>query len=354
MKFIDSLVLELYAGDGGDGCMSFRREKFVPRGGPDGGNGGNGGDIIFVGDNSKHTLLDLSYNKIYRGKRGEHGRGKDMHGRGGEVARLKVPIGTIVKDFETGEIIADITECGQEYVICKGGRGGRGNAMFVSSTQRAPRRADPGDAGDARKVALELKLIADVGIIGMPNAGKSTFISTVSAARPKVADYPFTTLTPNLGVVKNIYGEPYVLADMPGLIEGAHKGVGLGIRFLRHIERTKVLVHFVDSSGEESMVERYKSIRIELEKYGENVADKAEIVVATKLDSAWTEHLDEFKEYMAAEHPDKELHLISSVVKEGLDGLLKSISDAVDSVNMDDFKDFDDDLDDDFEDSEEE
>ena len=333
MKFIDTLELEIEAGSGGRGCMSFRREKFVPRGGPDGGNGGKGGDVIFVGDGSRHTLLDLSYRKHYKAERGEHGKGKDMHGRTGKDAVIQVPVGTIVKNAVTGEIITDITREGQEVHIARGGRGGRGNASFVSPTHRAPREFEEGTKGEKLKVILELKLLADVGIIGMPNAGKSTFISTVSAARPKVADYPFTTLTPKLGVVKGQYGQSYVLADMPGLIEGASEGVGLGIRFLKHIERTKVLVHFVDSSQEEPMTERYETIRSELDKYGEHVGKKYEIIVATKTDSAVEENLSEFEKKYNTK--DTDFFRISSITKEGLKELLGRIEEVIDGMQDD-------------------
>lgn len=329
MRFVDTMKIRLKAGNGGRGCLSFRREKFVPRGGPDGGNGGAGGDIILVGDTGKHTLLDFNFMAQYKGERGQHGKGKDMHGHKGVNKVLRVPLGTIVRDIETNEVITDITEAGNEFVIAKGGRGGRGNAAFQNPSRRAPRIFEEGDEGEEVEVLLELKLIADVGIIGFPNAGKSTFISVVSAARPKVADYPFTTLVPNLGVVKGDYGRSYVLADMPGLIEGAHEGAGLGVRFLKHIERTKMLVHFVDASVEESMVDRYLAIRQELSKYSDLLANKKEIVVATKMDSAIEEGIDTFREYIKKELPSVELFEISSLSKDGLDCLLKSLEEKL-------------------------
>ncbi|WP_022851142.1 GTPase ObgE [Limisalsivibrio acetivorans] len=323
MKFVDSVKIDVRAGAGGNGCMSFRREKFVPRGGPDGGNGGRGGNVVLEGDDSRHTLLDLSYRAQYQAERGIHGKGKDMNGRAGEDLIIKVPVGTLVYDVETNDLVADVTQKGEQVIVAKGGRGGRGNTAFVSPTHRAPRQCEPGNDGEKRLLRLELKLIADVGIIGMPNAGKSTFISTVSAARPKVADYPFTTLVPSLGVVKSDYGEPFVLADMPGLIEGAHEGVGLGTRFLRHIERTRVLLHFVDASDEVSMKERYDTIQNELSRYGKGIADKRKLVAATKIDSAHPENLEEFEAYM--DELGIKLFKVSSVAGNGV----KELTDAI-------------------------
>lgn len=329
MRFVDTMKIRLKAGDGGRGCLSFRREKFVPLGGPDGGNGGAGGDIVLIGDTGKHTLLDFNFMAQYKGERGQHGKGKGMHGHKGADRVLRVPLGTIVKDVETGDIITDITKEGIEFVVAKGGRGGRGNAAFINPSRRAPRIFEEGHPGEELEVTLELKLIADVGIVGFPNAGKSTFISVVSAARPKIADYPFTTLVPNLGVVKGDYGRSYVLADMPGLIEGAHEGAGLGVRFLKHIERTKMLVHFIDSSAEESMIDRYQSIRGELDKYSDNLSHKYEIVVATKMDSVNEESLNEFKSFMQNDLPDTMLFEISALSKEGLDPLLKTLEEKL-------------------------
>jgi len=238
VKFIDEAKIYIKAGDGGRGCVSFRREKYVPRGGPNGGDGGNGGDIIMVARRNMSSLLDHRYQQHYRAKRGEHGRGKDQHGKNSEHLLIPVPMGTIVKDFETEEFLGDLTENNQELIVAKAGRGGKGNARFVSSTNQAPKEAEPGGEGEEKTLKLELKLLADVGLLGFPNAGKSTLISTISAARPKIADYPFTTLVPNLGVVSYGDGATFVLADIPGLIEGAHEGAGLGIQFLRHIERS--------------------------------------------------------------------------------------------------------------------
>ncbi len=324
MKFLDTITINVKAGDGGKGCISFRREKYVPRGGPDGGNGGDGGSIFLVGDQSKYTLLDLNYMTNYSAERGEHGKGKDMHGRKGKDLEITVPLGTIVKDADTGDVLGDITSDGQRLLVAEGGRGGRGNMSFVSSTQRAPRIAEEGKKGEERRLFLELKLIADVGVVGFPNTGKSTFISVVSAAKPKIADYPFTTITPNLGVVKNKTGGSFVVADMPGLIEGAHDNTGLGIRFLKHIERTKIFLHFVDSSEESSMIDRYETIRKELLLYSEKLSDKEEIVVATKIDARINTNLKEFREYIFSNY-NKRLFFISSVTGEGIDELLQAI-----------------------------
>ena len=329
MKFIDTCEIMAIAGKGGDGCMSFRREKFVPRGGPDGGNGGPGGNVILRADSSKHTLMDVRYIYHRKAERGIHGKGKDMHGRSGADAVVIVPIGTVVKNADTGEILADLTRQDEEIIVARGGKGGRGNANFTSPTHRAPTRHEPGFEGETVKLALELKLIADVGIIGFPNAGKSTFISSVSAAKPKVADYPFTTLTPNLGVIKGVYGNAFVLADMPGLIEGAHEGVGLGIQFLRHIERTKLLLHLIDASDEESMVERYKKLRYELDKFSHDVAEKPEVIAATKMDSVYQENLDEFEAYLKENHPEIAFFKISSIAKQGTDELIKHLDDSL-------------------------
>ncbi len=329
MRFVDTVKIRLKAGDGGNGCVSFRREKYVPMGGPDGGNGGAGGDIIFVGDSGKHTLLDFNFMAQYKAGRGVHGKGKTLHGKKGEDKILKVPLGTIVKNAETGEIIVDITEPESPFIVAKGGRGGRGNAAFISPARRAPRFCEEGFPGEELEVILELKLIADVGIIGFPNAGKSTFISVVSAARPKVANYPFTTLVPNLGVVKGKLGNSFVLADMPGLIKGAHKGAGLGIRFLKHIERTKILLHFIDASDEQSMIERYKTIRNELEKYSEILTEKNEIIAATKIDSANEKNIEDFRKYLEENNKNKDFFEISAVAKIGLNNLLKHIEDKL-------------------------
>jgi GTP-binding protein len=286
MKFIDEAKILVKAGDGGQGCVSFRREKFIPLGGPDGGNGGRGGNIILVTSRSHSTLLDMKYRQHHTAKRGGHGSGKNRTGKDATDIVLVLPMGTLVKDDETEEILADLTEDGQRFIVAKGGIGGKGNAWFTSSTYQAPRFAQEGMPGEERWVKLELKLLADVGVIGFPNVGKSSFIARVSAARPKIADYPFTTLTPNLGVVK--YGdlESFVIADIPGLIEGAHQGLGRGIKFLRHVERTKVLLHVIDISDGEcpGAWENYVTINGELEKFSADMVQKPQIVAINKID----------------------------------------------------------------------
>ena len=286
MKFIDEVKIEVEAGHGGRGCMSFRREKYVPRGGPDGGDGGAGGDVVAVADPDFTTLLDLRYQRLYRAGRGEHGRGKDQHGRRGEDKIIPMPVGTIIRDAASGEVLADLSAPGERAIIAHGGKGGRGNARFVSSTNRSPRKVQPGLPGEERELEIELRLLADVGIIGLPNAGKSTLISVISAARPKIADYPFTTLVPNLGVVS--YGESrsFVVADIPGLIEGAHRGEGLGHKFLKHVSRTKVLVHLLDASmiDDEDPLANWRAINRELELFDPALAKKPQIVAANKID----------------------------------------------------------------------
>ena len=286
VKFIDEAKIYIKAGDGGRGCVSFRREKYVPRGGPNGGDGGNGGDIIMVARRNMSSLLDHRYQQHYRAKRGEHGRGKDQHGKNSEHLLIPVPMGTIVKDFETEEFLGDLTENNQELIVAKAGRGGKGNARFVSSTNQAPKEAEPGGEGEEKTLKLELKLLADVGLLGFPNAGKSTLISTISAARPKIADYPFTTLVPNLGVVSYGDGATFVLADIPGLIEGAHEGAGLGIQFLRHIERTKILIHLLDLSPitNRDPIEDYETMNRELKAYSEELSKKPQILALNKID----------------------------------------------------------------------
>ena len=254
MQFVDYVKIHVKAGDGGRGCVSFRREKYVPRGGPDGGDGGRGGHIIFRATDALNTLLDQTYHREYRAQRGQHGMGKKMHGKNGEDLIIPVPVGTILKDAETKDILIDLDRKGLQVVIAKGGRGGLGNSHFATSTRQAPRYAQPGEEGEEKWLILELKLLADVGLIGLPNAGKSTLLSVISSARPKIADYPFTTLTPVLGVVKLEDYRSFVVADIPGLIEGAHRGVGLGFQFLRHVERTSILLHLVDISETATMI----------------------------------------------------------------------------------------------------
>ncbi|MCY4489701.1 MAG: GTPase ObgE [Deltaproteobacteria bacterium] len=285
MKFVDEVEITVKAGDGGRGCVSFRREKYVPKGGPDGGDGGDGGHVRVTGDAHLTTLLDLRYQRLYRGNRGQHGRGKDQHGKKGEDRVIRVPVGTLIRDAATGELIADIDTPSGEAVLAHGGKGGKGNSRFASATRQAPRFAEPGDPGEERELRLELRLLADVGLIGLPNAGKSTLISAVSAARPKIADYPFTTLVPNLGVVA--HGDlSFVMADIPGLIEGAHRGEGLGHRFLKHVTRTGVLVHVLDvfQLGECDPRADFETVNRELALFDEELSHKPQIVAANKVD----------------------------------------------------------------------
>lgn len=287
MKFVDYTKIHIKAGDGGRGCVSFRREKYVPRGGPNGGDGGRGGDVIFRATKELNTLLDFRYKKEYEAERGQHGMGKNMHGRDGQDLVIKVPVGTIIRDEDTGELLADLDTEGVDAVLAKAGRGGLGNSNFATATRQTPRFAQPGEPGAERSLILELKLLADVGLIGLPNAGKSTLISVISSARPKIADYPFTTLVPNLGVVKHGQYKSFVVADIPGIIEGAHRGVGLGFQFLRHVERTSILLHLVDiSETGEDPVEDLMKINRELELYSPVLMEKPQLVVGTKLDVA--------------------------------------------------------------------
>lgn len=287
MQFIDYAKIFVKSGDGGKGCVSFRREKYVPKGGPDGGDGGKGGDVIIRASNQINTLIDFTYKREYYAKNGQGGMGKKMHGRSADDLVIRVPAGTVIKDADSNMTIADLTEDGDYYIAAKGGRGGLGNAHFATPTKQAPRYAQPGESGEEKWLVLELKLLADVGLIGFPNSGKSTLISVVSSAKPKIADYPFTTLTPILGVVKLKEQRSFVVADIPGLIEGAHAGTGLGIRFLRHIERTRMLLHLVDVSdmADKDPVSQYLRIRKELGFYSHDLLLKPETVIATKLDS---------------------------------------------------------------------
>jgi len=283
--FYDQARIYVKAGDGGNGVVAFRREKYVPEGGPSGGDGGRGGNVVLRADEGLRTLVDFRYKRHYKAERGEHGQGKNMHGRSGEDLILRVPVGTVVKDEETGEILGDLTEHGQELIVAKGGRGGRGNARFVSSTNKAPMIAENGEPGEERWLILELKLLADVGLVGFPNVGKSTLISRVSAAKPKIADYHFTTLVPNLGVV-DVDGESFVVADIPGLIEGAHTGAGLGHDFLRHTERTRLLVHVLDISGSEGRdpLRDFQIVQDELRLYNPQLAERPMVIAANKMD----------------------------------------------------------------------
>ncbi|RPJ17971.1 MAG: GTPase ObgE [Desulfobacteraceae bacterium] len=286
MKFIDEAVITVQSGKGGKGCVSFRREKYIPRGGPDGGDGGKGGDVVFRTISQKRTLYDFRFKKLFKAENGAGGESNQKTGRKGKDLVIEIPPGTLISDAGTGRILKDMVDPDVVFVAAAGGRGGQGNKKFATSTHRTPRFAQPGGDSDTLILKLELKLIADVGIIGLPNAGKSTLISAISSATPKIADYPFTTLTPVLGVVKYGKGEPFVVADIPGLIEGAHKGVGLGIQFLKHIERTSMLIHLIDASAinPDSPLSGYNIVKRELDLYGKNLAEKPSLVVLNKLD----------------------------------------------------------------------
>jgi GTPase len=323
--FIDRAKIYVKGGDGGNGVTAFRREKFVPHGGPSGGDGGNGGSVYFEASEGVNTLLHFRYNPEHKADRGRHGEGSNRHGQDGKDVVVQVPVGTLVMDAETGELIHDFTHAGERVLMAKGGRGGRGNAQFATPTNRAPRYHQEGRLGQERTLQLELKLIADVGLVGLPNAGKSTLISRISAARPKIADYPFTTLEPHLGVVDLGDYKTLVVADIPGLIEGAHAGAGLGDRFLRHVERTKLLLHLVDVSGLASdSIKDYQTVTHELEAYSPEVAAKPKIVVATKLDALdGTGQLDAFKAYCQQE--GLEFYQISAASGLGIKELLYAV-----------------------------
>jgi GTPase len=328
--FIDEAKIRVKAGDGGNGCMAFRREKFVPRGGPSGGDGGKGGDVVMESSERHNTLVHFRFNPEYKAERGRHGEGANKTGREGSDVMLKVPVGTIVYDDETGEKVFDFSGPDERIVIARGGRGGRGNAQFATSTHQAPREHEPGRPGEERTYRLELKLLADVGLVGYPNVGKSTLISRISAARPKIADYPFTTLEPNLGVV--VAGDEkdaisFVVADIPGLIEGAHTGAGLGTQFLRHIERTRLLVHLVDvsdGSGRDDVVKDVGIILGELGSFGANLEDKPMIMVASKVDVANKDKLAALKKYCRKKK--KKLYEISAVTGRGIEELKYAIA----------------------------
>ena len=326
MKFIDETKIRAIGGDGGRGCVSFHREKFVSRGGPDGGNGGAGGDVIAVADPQLTTLLDLRYHKECKAGRGQHGMGSDCHGRRGEDFIVRVPVGTIIRDARTTETLGDLDKAGDRIVIAAGGRGGKGNAHFVSSTNRSPRFAQPGEPGEDRELEIELRLLADVGIIGLPNAGKSTLISVISAVRPKIADYPFTTLVPNLGVVSYDEGKSFVVADIPGLIEGAHHGHGLGDKFLRHVTRTSVLIHLLDGSkiDPENPLADWSTINRELDLFDPELATKPQILVVNKIDIPEARENAKVLEQRLPD-PYRRLYLISAVTGEGVRALVQNV-----------------------------
>ncbi|MGH9682670.1 MAG: GTPase ObgE [Candidatus Acidiferrales bacterium] len=339
--FADEAKILVKAGDGGNGCLAFRREKYVPRGGPSGGDGGHGGDIFIEANPNDNTLLRYRYNREFRAQRGGHGEGSDCHGRSGDSTTLTVPVGTIVFDANTGEQLFDFTASGQRFLAARGGRGGRGNGnpAFVRPWHQAPREHEDGPPGQERHLRLELKLLADVGLVGFPNAGKSTLISRISAAKPKIAAYPFTTLEPHLGVVSADpdapagQGRTFVVADVPGLIEGAHEGAGLGTRFLKHVERTRLIAHLVDTSdaNDRDPIHDFEIIERELASFSPDLAQKPMIVVATKLDATTDrEHLEQLHAFTAKR--GLEFHAVSSASGEGIAGLVRSMADALDRI----------------------
>ena len=332
MRFVDQCKVKVVAGDGGNGAAAFRREKFVPFGGPSGGDGGRGASVVFVGDEGMSTLLDFTHARLIQGARGEHGHGSDCHGRGGEDREERVPIGTTIRDTATGELIADVTAHEQRVIVAQGGKGGRGNIHFATPHDRAPRRAEKGDPGEIRDIELELKIMADVGLLGFPNVGKSTFVSAVSAARPRIADYPFTTLVPSLGVVavgggRGSGGNSFVIADIPGLIPGASEGIGLGIRFLKHVERTRALLHLVtldEGEGREPLAD-YRALRQELTQFSPELALRPEIVVLSKADIT---EVREVYEALAARFWEEErvkLRLVSAATRAGVEELVNHL-----------------------------
>lgn len=330
MQFVDFVKIYVKAGNGGKGCVSFRREKYVPKGGPDGGDGGRGGHVVFRTTRDINTLLDIKYQQQYRAANGQHGMGKEMHGKNGKDLIVPVPVGTIIKDKDTDEILCDLIEEGQEFITVKGGRGGFGNVHFKGPTRQTPKFAQPGEPGEEKNLILELKLLADIGLIGLPNAGKSTLISVISSAKPKIADYPFTTLVPVLGVVRYAEFKSFVIADIPGLIEGAHKGTGLGFQFLRHIERTSVLLHLVDISevSEGDPVDNLEKINRELKLYSPLLIEKPQAVAGTKFDiKGKGERLDRLALYCKDKNID--FFTICSVTGEGIKKLITYLGQKV-------------------------
>ena len=333
MKFLDEAKIYLESGTGGAGCVAFRREKYIDMGGPDGGNGGRGGHIILECVQNLNTLIDFRYAQHFRAETGHHGEGSNRTGRDGKDLVVKVPCGTVILDEDKETVLADMTRPGERIVFLRGGDGGFGNAHYKSSTNRAPRKALPGWPGEERAVWLRLKLIADAGIVGLPNAGKSTFLSVVSRAKPKVADYPFTTLTPNLGVIR-VHDHEFVMADIPGLIEGAHKGHGLGTRFLGHVERSGVLLHLVDATGDD-IVGAYKTIRGELKKYGGGLAKKPEVIALSKADALGPE-LAEDQRKTLSKAIRKKVHVLSAVSRDGIENVLNELWKHIEKSRQDD------------------
>ena len=341
MKFVDEARIEVAGGKGGNGVASFRREKFIPKGGPDGGDGGRGGNVYAVADCNINTLIDYRYARKHFAKNGENGRGSDCYGAGGTDTELKMPVGTLVTDADTGELVADLTTHGERYLIARGGKGGLGNLHFKSSVNRAPRQCTPGEPGEHRNLSLALKVLADVGLLGMPNAGKSTFISAVSNARPKIADYPFTTLHPQLGVVRVGPEQSFVVADIPGLIEGASEGAGLGHLFLRHLSRTKILLHIIDMAPfdpDVDPVQEAKALAEELRKYDEDLYEKPRWYVLNKLDlledDVRAERVAELKAGLGLGEDDR-VFVISAATREGCEDLIKAIAETIDQQRRD-------------------
>jgi len=324
MTFIDQAQIRVKAGDGGSGCVAFRREKFVPKGGPSGGDGGAGGSVYIVATKRLNTLYHLQFQREWKAGRGQHGMGSNCSGYNGDDVTIELPVGSVVRNADSGELIADLTRDGERVLIAKGGRGGQGNQHFATATRQAPRFAQPGEEGEERRLSIELKLIADVGVIGLPNAGKSTLISVISAAKPKIADYPFTTLVPNLGVVSADDDETFVVADIPGLIEGAHEGHGLGDQFLRHVERCSVLVHLVDLSTGEHPEKDAATIAHELERYSTELAQKPRVIVGSKLDSAIEGNSKKLRAY--AKKQGYDYLEISAVVGDGVRDLVRKLA----------------------------
>jgi GTP-binding protein len=321
VKFLDEAFITVQSGDGGGGCVSFRREKFIPRGGPDGGDGGKGGDVILKSTLRRRTLYPFRFRRQFKAKNGAPGQGRQKTGKNGGDLVIEVPSGTIISDAETGEILKDFDREGEVFIVAKGGRGGQGNCRFKTSTQRAPRFAQPGESGQSLKLKLELKLLADVGLIGLPNAGKSSLVRVISSATPKIAGYPFTTLTPNLGVVRPGRGDSFVVADIPGLIEGAHKGAGLGTQFLRHIERNRILVHLIDASTIDlhNPLAGYETVNRELAGYSPQLAQKPQILALNKMDLPDT---DKAAQMFQAALKDREVFLISTATRKGINPLI--------------------------------
>ena len=318
--FIDKAKIKVISGAGGNGAMAWRREKYVEKGGPAGGDGGKGGDVYFMATNEISTLLDFTHKSVYKAERGENGKSKNCHGKAGSDLYIKMPVGTVVRDLKSDKLIADLDYDGKVVLIAKGGRGGRGNARFATPQKRAPQFCEPGEASIERELGLELKLIADVGLVGMPNAGKSSLISVISAAKPKIADYPFTTIVPNLGVVKKPDGDGFVVADIPGLVEGASDGIGLGHEFLRHVQRCKLLLHIVDIS-DKNCLENYDKINLELKKFDENLSKREQILVLNKSDLANSDEIEQIKKNFTSK-TKSEIFIISALTHKGLDELL--------------------------------